>query len=95
MPDFTKGKWVDSTCGTIRIEDDNGESKCSICECFVDEPYIDEHQAQANARLIAAAPDMYNFLLIAAEDRFVDRFAMMHMACKLLDRIDGKEAGHE
>jgi len=85
MPAFTKGKWIDCGDYTIGVEDENGYIKYYICECESVDFHITDEEVRANARLIAAAPDMYNFL--------VNLYGMIHIpgVKALLDRIDGKE----
>lgn len=52
---------------------------------------------KANARLIAAAPEMYELLRVfayepsEAEERIDELFLAVHEARKLIARIDGKE----
>ena len=70
----TPGPWVASDMNTdssspVAVWQHDGRSdfylRCSqICECFVDDDGGPVHvvQAEANARLIAAAPDMFSIL---------------------------------
>lgn len=62
MPAFTKGKWVDCGDCTVGVEGEDGFIKCWICECVPDYTDITEECAEANTRLIAEAPVMYDLL---------------------------------
>ena len=59
MPAFTKGKWIDCGDYTIGVEDENGYIKYYICECESVDFHITDEEVRANARLIAAAPELY------------------------------------
>ena len=55
-----------------------------------------EQEGQANARLIAVAPEMYVLLRKCAEDlEFVGLLSLSNECSNLLARIDGKDASHE
>ena len=79
MPAFTKGKWTVEN-GIDIISDIHQNA-------YIAQLYLipDEKEHEANARLIAAAPDMYNFL--------VNLYGMIHIpgVKALLDRIHGTE----
>ena len=79
MPDFTPGPWAIG-CEGLDIFSMTGD--CSIAT--LDEANSDEEK-QANTRLIAAAPDMYDLL--------VNLYGMIHIPAvkALLARIDGTE----
>ena len=69
MANFTPGPWVISNLTDIFTESRNGKEYDGhqIADCYVDyedenDPGITIEEAQANARLIAAAPDMYDVL---------------------------------
>lgn len=62
MPAFSKGKWIDCGDYTIGVEDENGYINYYICECESDDFHINDEEARANVRLIAAAPEMYRIL---------------------------------
>ena len=71
MSEFTKGKWIMDTkikrvsCAvwrTIRKADSNIESNDNIAYIPQVRCNISEEEALANARLIAAAPEMYRLL---------------------------------
>ena len=100
MPDFTKGKWelythvVRVSCrvlATIRVPDSDIANIAYV-------PVIHgfpEQEGQANARLIAAAPEMYELLMQFAFGSCDDCMRVLDESRKLLDRIDGKEAHHD
>ncbi len=107
MSKFTGGKWkIDSTlrrvsCPTvcvIRPETSNEnippQSIAHIPLMSFGEGTISKQEAEANARLIAAAPEMYELLkdllqsgnlFVTDEDRVIE----------LLERIDGGTEGYE
>lgn len=99
MSNFTKGKWVydelfgvvynDDTCAVIATVQGAGTGSC-----FYLSP-----EGQANARLIAAAPELYRLLkeeLIPTSDYGgILSFSREAKVKELLARIDGKEDNHE
>ena len=99
MPNFTKGKWVDCGDCTVGVENEDGTIKCWICECEPDYVHIEEENALANARLIAAAPEMYNELHnlleylydIQSEGFMLQTQEDVNRVEALLARIDGEE----
>ena len=96
MSKFTAGTWHSDEYGCFVFAHGTDMIVCEMrgMGWFRSKGITDEEALSiqaANARLIAAAPEMYDFLLIASEDRFVDKFAMMRMARKLLTQIDRKE----
>lgn len=99
MPDFTKGKWLihEGYFDGITL---NPKQYYIYPESG--EPYTDDFivcAEEADARLIAAAPDMYNFIRTLYElitnpedDEEGLSFRFIPEAAKqILDRIDGKE----
>ena len=98
MTEFTKGKWVydepfvvifsHETCEVIAHVQGAGTGSC----------FCSTQEGQANARLIAAAPEMYKALIFAMVslrdgDAHLQIFAdNIH---ELLARIDGKIKGGE
>ena len=95
MAEFTKGKWIWDGCKhSMQI---NSDSKPSVYIASVYYCSASEDEDFANARLIAAAPEMYNKLYDAFQfmkaksccdgDEF-DSHAKSIL--KLLNRIDGK-----
>jgi len=62
---FTQGPWgLSKRCGSERVViaeelDDDGEYYGDIPICFTTCQCVDINEAYANARLIAAAPEMY------------------------------------
>ena len=107
MSKFTGGKWkIDSTlrrvsCPTvceIRPETSNEnippQSIAHIPLMSFGEGSISKQEAEANARLIAAAPEMYRLLqnFAYAEEPITTRtLNLSNRARELLRRIDGEE----
>ena len=98
MTAFTKGKWkVEAVYGDHPIVTANGRI---VADCF---------NSEANARLIAAAPDMYEAITECADtleaihlrddcNEAADLYEieeLIHALWELLGRIDGKEDNHE
>ena len=102
MPAFTQGKWVDCGDYTVGVEDNDGTIKCWICECESIDDNITDEEAHANARLIAAAPELLevaisywhliHFLVkIVPDEMKKDLPRVSRNLESLLARIDGKE----
>lgn len=90
MPDFTPGPWVVDVWGVGIF---SRSADCSIVDLA--EANSDKEKI-ANARLIAAAPDMYNFVRCVYEmsktlDEEDDDYFIHEAAKKILDRIHGSE----
>ena len=88
MSEFTKGKWIIDRDGSAIFSDSE--------DCYVAElsPANSDEQVAANARLIAAAPEMYEeliFAMAALRDGDVSAKRRADKIEALLDRIDGKE----
>ena len=90
MSEFTKGKWSIDRDGSAIFSDSE--------DCYVAElsPANSDEQVVANARLIAAAPEMYELLKICAKTEepasYIPAFLdLKDKARELLARIDGKE----
>ncbi len=99
MSEFTQGKWVyDEQFGVVYSDKTNmvianlRGADAGSCFCLTPE-------GQANARLIAAAPELYKLLkeeLIPISDYGgILSFERERKVTKLLDRIDGKEDSHD
>lgn len=60
----TPGPWAldDSECGDLRLLDLEGRTLVLVPGCWPDRRDDDDPEAVANARLIAAAPDMLELL---------------------------------
>lgn len=93
MSKFTPGKWEVETHG-ISVFDE----RCEQTLFITDNVYSwadNDSEAEANARLIAAAPEMYRLLssllyrCIIIDDCVVDEIK------QLIASIDGKEAEHD
>ena len=90
MSEFTKGKW-EVQDWTEKLD---GEFLPEYAVCVGDEWIADCADNEANARLIAAAPEMYELLKVLVQreyDNTVTAILALE-AEKLLARIDGKEA---
>ena len=105
MSEFIQGEWVyDEPLGVIFSERTNAVianvSGAGTGSCFCLMP-----EGQANARLIAAAPEMYRLLALftgagtstelIGDDQFDDLLLAVDAGRKLLSRIDGKEDDHD
>ena len=101
MSEFTKGKWelyphvVRVSCrvlATIRVPDSDIANIAYV-------PVIHgfpKQEGQANARLIAAAPEMYELLEECADELGAIGLPTLSRECyELLARIDGKKANHD
>lgn len=98
MSDFTQGEWLEvhdpfRFMGTIDIVAENGEYICSLFHYPAGK--LNNLMKEANARLIASAPKLYELLreeLIPTSD-YGGTLSFAHEAKirKVLDYIDGKE----
>ena len=96
MSEFTKGKWVYDepfgvifsyeTCAVIANVQGAGTGSC----------FCSTQEGQANARLIAAAPEMYEMLKVWTR-AYTEPMRMdaWKKALELLARIDGNMKGGE
>ena len=97
MTKFSQGKWYVDTAGVVRCADEYERSIALLITSDATKELDD-----ANARLIIAAPEMYELLTLFvkepsedAGDNF-DRFVIaLEEGRQLLSRLDGKEVGHE
>lgn len=115
MRQFTKGKWkyLEATqCVTAYPEGPGNWPVIDGMPTYPDEQALwkditgelcwNGEETDANGRLIAAAPEMYETLatlleelpIIAGDSRHDALVLAMHEARKLLARIDGEEANH-
>ena len=85
MSEFTKGKWIIDRDGSAIFSDSE--------DCYVAElsPANSDEQVAANARLIVAAPEMYELLKKILDDTQNGQFAREDLLKELLARIDGEE----
>ena len=91
MSKFTRGKWTESD-GVITASDEKGVWIRNVADILCCE---DEDEEKANARLIAAAPELYEMLKeLALLNPCVAGCAVLY-ARELLARIDGGEASDE
>lgn len=107
MSMFTNGEWViqrksgAKSGTTIEIfavsEDDEETLPVKVARVLNDNKQIPPEQREANARLIAAAPDMYELLYEAMQDlqhyetKLSYKKTMWELIEEELNRIDGKE----
>lgn len=92
MSDFSKGKWrYVETNNTVVINDDRYTPVAFLLGCSM----FSKQEYQANGRLIAAAPEMYELLkeeLIPTSDYGgILSFEREKKIRTLLTRIDGEE----
>ena len=95
MTEFTKGKWTADDMGEYVFAHGFDMMICQMrgwaylkAQGLSDEEAIEVQKA--NARLIAAAPDMYELLKVVGLGSCDDCMHMLDAARKLLARIDGK-----
>ena len=88
MKKFTEGKWEIADRVSTEIYSINGGRRKGIALI----PYHNSED-KANARLIAAAPEMYDFIkaILVGFETEVEYHQMFDVAKQLLDRIDGTE----
>ena len=99
MSKFTKGQWEAMSDGTIVILNRRGEPGEIVASA--DSIERDEDEVFANARLIAAAPEMYRILMMLVIGSI--RGSGGHKVTQkvadeidaLLAHIDGEEVKHE
>ena len=91
MSKFTPGKWMVDGNG-VSVFDERKEATLFIVD-NVWEWEDTEGEADANARLIAAAPEMYAFLKDCVEALYMNACPKLkRRALELLASIDGEEA---
>lgn len=104
MSKFTSGTWsvgIDGTYGPYVYADDGDAIIAVIRSCgHISESEKKEAVRQANARLIAAAPEMYEVIKALLEEPPLigPNYALMDAtskARKLVARIDGVEVSHD
>ena len=97
MSKFTGGEWKVIQGAGIDELDVISEEERNIC-CLFGYSVSRRDEQKVNARLIAAAPEMYGLLQNFAypEEPYDTREAeLSNKVWELLRRIDGKEAAHE
>ena len=105
MPEYTKGTWEiqhstgkhSTTIEIFCIPDDKDALPVKVARVLNDNKQIPPAQREANARLIAAAPDMYELLYEAMQDlqhyetKLSYKKTMWELIQEQLDIVDGKE----
>lgn len=106
MPEFTAGEWViqhgtgkySTTVEIFAIPEDETALPVKVARVLSDNKQIPPAQREANARLIAAAPDMYGLLYEAMQDlrhyetKLSYKKTLWEIIQEQLDIVDGKEA---
>ena len=92
MSNFTPGPWeAKQKYIGISVFDSNGDGVANVCQSYGDTPY----KVWANARLIAAAPEMYELLreFLQGLGDFITEIPdeAIERAEALLRRINGEE----
>ena len=84
MAKFTSGKWEACSDGSVCLP--NGK-------WYMPRGFIDNAEIEVNARLIAAAPELYKMLELATEwiEELEINSIIARTSRKLLNRIDGAE----
>ena len=106
MSEFTNGEWViqrnagaknGTTIEIFAVSEDEEALPVKVARVLNDNKQIPPEQREANARLIAAAPDMYDLLYEAMQDlqqyetKLSYKKTMWELIEEELNRIDGKE----
>ena len=99
MSKFTSGTWsvgIDEKCGPYIYADDGEAIIAVIRNCgHISESNKKETVRQANARLIAAAPEMYELLKsLSYRTSGMEQHEILKIR-ELLARINGEEANNE
>ena len=99
MSKFTSGTWsvgIDVKCGPYIYADDGEAIIAVIRNCgHISESNKKETVRQANARLIAAAPEMYELLKsLSYRTSGMEQHEILKIR-ELLARINGEEANNE
>lgn len=94
MSKFTKGEW---SCDQLPPDKNDRSIPITTPMAFIAKVLLrhDVSEMEANARLIAAAPEMYKLLTAVANYKPDIIWDVVSHAKELLLRIDGKEAANE
>ena len=94
MSKFTKGEW---SCDQLPHDKNDRSIPITTPMAFIAKVLLrhDVSEMEANARLIAAAPEMYKLLTAVANYKPDIIWDVVSHAKELLLRIDGKEAANE
>ena len=92
MPKFTLGPWrVEAVSDAVRVVVGAGRKKIILAR--LSPKQIDEAETHANARLMAAAPEMYEALKLLQEFGFIRKFPQDEKAWSLLHAALAKAEG--
>lgn len=106
MSSFTQGTWEiqsnasakkGTTIEIYAVPEDEDEIPVKVARVLNDNKQIPEMERKANARLIAAAPDMYELLYEAKQElqhyetKLSYKKTLWELIEEELDRIDGKK----
>lgn len=105
MPEFTTGEWEiqhttrmnSSTIEIFALPYDKNKLPVKVARVLNDNRQIPQREKEANARLIAAAPDMYSLLYDAMQDlkgyecKVSNKKTLWELIQEQLDIIDGKD----
>lgn len=95
MSSFTKGKWEACVDGSVDLKDDSGR----VIDVYsgILRQYPNEGELMANARLIAAAPEMYCLIADALKMCWGrEVYASLYdRALDIIKRIDSEDGNHE
>ncbi len=98
MSKFTKGKWEYVQAFGVVCSEDTSAVIANVRGAGTGSCFCLTQEEQANARLIATAPEMYKVLQVfadepsEAEERVDELCTAYYQARELLARIDGEEA---
>ncbi len=98
MSNFTTGEWEYVQAFGVVYSKDTSAIIASVCDAGTESSFSCTPEGQANARLIAAAPEMYRLLQNFAypEEPITTRtLNLSNRAWELLRRIDGEEEEHD
>ena len=105
MPEFTTGTWeihhntgkYSTTIEIFAVPYDEDKLPVKVAKILNDNRQIPQREKEANARLIAAAPDMYSLLYDAMQDlkgyecKVSNKKTLWELIQEQLDIIDGKD----
>ena len=86
---FTKGKWEAMSDGTIAVLNRLGEPVDTVASLDIER---DVNEVFANARLIAAAPEMFGLICVLLHDDILTdtpRYRALSRARKIVEQVNG------